>query len=715
MAVDDCISNDPLRTPVHEIQGLKPYSTGLPGRSGRDNPEELLGCSTGGLLHLDAITLQNFRLISQAHINLDTESVATVFVGPNNSGKTSVAEALRVFLTAGAQRAFSFDDFWAGTHIAFDAFEQAVIAGGELPPLPVIRLELRFVYSDAAEDLAVADELLMDLDEANSEVILRIDYGPRSADLLRDELKAQKQLNEERKLTELLRGSLERHYETRWYKVSLDGASADLIAPKDAAGLVARLIKVDFLPAQRHMEDQEATSQATKLSRLLHVHYEHRFKNMDPASYASVQAVVDAQAVELTAKYGDAFKEVVEALELFGYPDTPEISVRAELSAGAIFKDSTKVYYVAPFDVAEHAVGGPPVAAATYQLPERFNGLGFKNLIYMVLQLKSYRDSLRREDGFRPRVHLIVVEEPEAHLHPQMQTVFLNKVRSFLGPQGEEGSQLVITTHSSHITAAAGLTAIRYFRRKGGRAAIKDLMTFKASQNAAGHSAAFEFVSKYLTLTRCDLFYADKAILIEGTVERLLLPHMIELAKAEGVELTQTYLSIVEVGGAYAHVFKDFLKFLEIPTLIITDLDAVTDKRKKCAVADGVTTSNATLKSWLPGKQALADIRAANADERTDGLIRVSFQVPETPAGRCARSFEELFCYANAQWIVDNRAKLLGTADLFDYADAAALTADAFGIEFPKADFALDLMVTGGWRTPTYIRDGLEWLAGAAA
>ncbi|MBB3147509.1 putative ATP-dependent endonuclease of OLD family [Phyllobacterium trifolii] len=659
-------------------------------------------------MKLNVVSLKNYRLIREARVNLHTEGGTTVFVGPNNSGKTSVAEALRMFLNA-TQKGFGFDDFWGGTHPTFAAFEMAVLAGGNLPPLPLIRMELTFSYSDIAEDLSVAEELLMDLDDTKAEVVLRIDYCSRSPEQTAQDFKAFRIMRPEQPLTAMLKETLERQYELRHYKVSTDGNDSEMLAPSAANALLKRLVKVDFLPAQRHMEDQEASSQATKLSRLLHVHYERRFKTSDPENYAAVEAVVSAQAVELTAKYGEAFKEVTEALKLFGYPETPEILVQAELSAGGIFKDSTKIYYVASIDPAGDIEGEE---AKTHQLPERFNGLGFKNLIYMVLQLKAFRDALIGEDGFRPRVHLIVVEEPEAHLHPQMQTVFLRKAQSFLSHAGEEGTQLVITTHSSHITAAAGLSAVRYFRKKGGSAGVKDLMAFKGEETAKGQGEAFEFVAKYLTLTRCDLFYADKAILIEGSVERLLLPRMIEAASAEGVDLTPSYLSIVEVGGAYAHIFKDFLEFLGIPTLIITDLDSIKVKRVKCRVDEGITTSNATLTKWLPGKVPLADIRAATPEQLTDGVIRVAFQVSETNAGLCGRSFEEAFCYANAEWLYANKGKLLGTGDLFQHADAAALIADAYNIEFPKADFAVDLMLVAGWKTPKYIKDGLAWLAG---
>src|SRR3546814_8112231 len=78
------------------------------------------------------------------------------------------------------------------------------------------------------------------------------------------------------------------------------------------------------------------------------------------------------------------------------------------------------------------------------------------------------------------------------------------------------------------------------------------------------------------------LFFADKAVLIEGTSERLLLPAMIRKTDAAAVgepQLGSQYLTVMEVGGAYAHRFFDLLAFLELRALIITDIDAVKDRK----------------------------------------------------------------------------------------------------------------------------------------
>lgn len=344
------------------------------------------------------------------------------------------------------------------------------------------------------------------------------------------------------------------------------------------------------------------------------------------------------------------------------------------------------------------------------ELPEKYNGLGYKNLIYMILQMQSFRIALERLQKDRPRVHLIFIEEPETHLHPQVQSVFIKQISKFLGNGGNaDDVQILVTTHSSHIVADSGFKPIRYFRTKGAGVVVKDLMEFEKKETG---SDALRFLSKYMSLMRCDLFFATKAILIEGQVERLLLPAMIAECAANGrPDFVSEYITIVEVGGAHAHMFEHLLKFLEIPTLIITDLDSVDGEGKKCPVADGKQTSNATLKGWLPKEVNLTDLHIATPANKCDGAIRVAYQCAEHDKLPCARSFEEAFVYRNADWLLANRTAMSATSSKFNKKDVATLIAHAYGLDLPKVDFALDLIVLSGWATPRYIREGLEWLA----
>ncbi|WP_156607311.1 ATP-dependent endonuclease [Dietzia sp. DQ12-45-1b] len=244
---------------------------------------------------------------------------------------------------------------------------------------------------------------------------------------------------------------------------------------------------------------------------------------------------------------------------------------------------------------------------APVSLPESYSGLGSRNLILMLLTLLSYyREYATR--GNMPGLHLVFIEEPEAHLHPQMQEVFIEQLASVaeLFPTLDEKRQpwwpqFAVSTHSSHVANRADFSTIRYFRvendPKGGPGHHANVLDLTNAEDINK-----KFLHQYLTLTRSDLFFADKAILVEGTSERLIVPAAIRNAKHE---LSSQYVALMEVGGAYAHIFFPLLDFLRIPALIITDLDAVgpVDGKKRdgaTTVHEGTSTSNATIKKWFP-------------------------------------------------------------------------------------------------------------------
>ena len=229
------------------------------------------------------------------------------------------------------------------------------------------------------------------------------------------------------------------------------------------------------------------------------------------------------------------------------------------------------------------------------KLPESYDGLGPGNLIFILLKLlEFFRDFTTAQPT--ASICLVFIEEPEAHLHPQMQSVFIRKlseIARLFGDTYDEGRtwpvQFVVTTHSSHIANEASFDSMRYFlaRPSGTRpgvfaAVVRDLCAGLGAEDPENR----DFLHKYMTLTRCDLLFADRSILVEGSTERLLLPRMIEkIDEGQPVEkrLGGQYVSIMEVGGAYAHIFFNLLDFLQLRTLIITDLDTIdaADNRRK--------------------------------------------------------------------------------------------------------------------------------------
>ena len=438
----------------------------------------------------------------------------------------------------------------------------------------------------------------------------------------------------------------------------------------------------------------------------MHEHYLRFYKIADAEGFDAIEAALVQSSRELTKKYGVTFKRLTERLKKFGYPQgqiAPDLRIRAEMNSQTLYKDNTRIYYANEYAEIDGTT-------AEFELPERYNGLGYKNLIYIVLQLEAFQSVLEASLEVQPRVHVIAIEEPEAHLHPQMQCIFINEVSKALDSQAGITAQVILSTHSSHMIANSGFEPVRYFRRKGREVSVRDLSKLPMPPD---DPSLLDFLRRYIKLTHCDLFFADKAIFVEGQVERLLLPLMIEdCTSMEGcADLASQYISISEVGGAYAHKFKPIMDFLGIPTLIITDLDSVNDLGIKCRVSEGTKTSNACLRTWIPAKTMLPELVKCGKSEKIEGHIQVAYQTAEN--GNCGRSFEEAFIYANLSWIAANSDALAATGDLIKKLSTSNLATSAWELsgQLSKVDFALDLIAKTGWATPGYIREGLSWLA----
>jgi hypothetical protein len=239
-----------------------------------------------------------------------------------------------------------------------------------------------------------------------------------------------------------------------------------------------------------------------------------------------------------------------------------------------------------------------------------------------------------------------------------------------------------------------------------------------------------DFLHQYLTLTRCDLFFADKAVLIEGTSERLILPQVVRrLDTADpNLKLGSQYITIMEVGGAYAHLFFPLLKFLDLRSLIITDLDpmkkGVNGKWGTCLTHEGDRTSNACLNRWFSscqtdekltpelveaddnpeaeGRPTLHRIGSATDKEKTKGKLRIAYQISEADGGPCGRTFEDAFILANAPVF-----GLTGESN-----ELLAATAQEIARKQRKSKFALTYAIRRtDWTAPRYIAEGLRWLA----
>lgn len=688
--------------------------------------------------------VRGFRRLENVLIEFDEQD--TVFVGPNNSGKTSAAEVLRLFLKTGE---FSFHDFSVSKVPDFDKFWRGEI---EEKDLPRITLDLWFSL-DPDTEFGRAGELLPDAEQDYDRVGVRIRFMASDGTKLKEDFQARLTppdgAEPKRPLSYYLAmpSMLKQHFGLAYY--ALDATTGEEIerplTTEDGKRILRSLIRVEFVDAQRKIDDQGSPS-STQLSKVFTKFYKRNLAQATTAEAAN--DIIDKHNEDLTTHYSSVFADLLGVIQGLGVPSVNDRRLRviSALVPEKVLESNANLTY---FD--EHR---------QHELPESYNGLGIKNLIYLAVQICEFHLNWMSTEESRPLALVIFIEEPEAHLHAQAQQTFITNAWKIIHEAsarvGEENltPQIVVTTHSSHILDTVEFGKVRYFRRchcDGEDPAPTTTLNASVATNLRafdpakqpppeGNSeteadegtpspmteeqvtATLDFLKRYLKLTHCDLFFSDAVILVEGTVEKLLLPDMIERV-APG--LKHRYLTVLEVGGAYAHLFASLLEFIAVPYLVITDIDSVLPEGNRTACradTEGAVSSNAALKFFL-GKSTIKDLceLESGAQRFSSRRCYIAYQRPSSVNGYAedtimhGRTLEETFAYENIALF--RSCTLSVGADLSGdpkhEADYQAIYAAIRASKFKKTEFALSVISSDAdWVTPRYIVDGLKWLEG---
>jgi putative ATP-dependent endonuclease of OLD family len=188
------------------------------------------------------------------------------------------------------------------------------------------------------------------------------------------------------------------------------------------------------------------------------------------------------------------------------------------------------------------------------------NGLGYNNLLYIAVILEHLKSPDPDE------CPILLVEEPEAHLHPQL-TMLLADYLSHKTP-GTTVPQTIITTHSPTLAASVPPKRIRvlFSNQIGGKSRCTSI-------DKAGMDESEECdLRRMMDVTRATLYFAKGAILVEGISEAMLVP---VLAKRLGYDLAKFHISVIPICGVGFETFKKLLApdALGISTAIVTDAD----------------------------------------------------------------------------------------------------------------------------------------------
>lgn len=649
----------------------------------------------GGKMYISEIKIRNFRKLE--NIVIDFQLDKTLFIGANNSGKTSAITAMDLFLNDRNNRKFSHYDLSLPNHLKINELFETETVPSELDFYDLLpALDLWFHVEN--KDIHYISPLLPTLDWAGGDLGVRLRYEIIDIAKLYSAYKtAREKVRDKKKglfpkdMMDYLSKHLSSHFEIRRY--ILDPAQKNVIQSQATLGEalddnpLKNILRINTINAQRGMNDEVSDADQTEKRKLTTLMTSYYADHLDPnkgemtdediKALEALQGAIDTFTETMRTNFKPALKEISK----IGYPPfgAPDITINPQ---------------VRPTDGINHPNALQYKTENGLCLPETYNGLGYQNLIFITFKLIGFRDSwikhgkMKSDDVEYAPIHLILIEEPEAHLHPQAQQVFIKKAYDILtdrdeiktyNPKTKEWeylltTQMVVSSHSPHITHEVEFKNLRYFKRCLPCAGKNTTTEVVNLTNIFGADIKTEkFVKRYIKINHCDLFFADAAILIEGDAERILMPSFIEKLPY----LNQSYISVLTIGGSHAHRLRPLIEKLCIPTLIITDLDGEA----------GGETTNPTLRLWFPKKENVDDLLALKPEEKFNSVgfpLCVAYQT-----GSAERTFEDTLKNENKELVKE--------------------------VKGDKAKFALNLLYLENFedlKTPSYIEEGLNWLNG---
>lgn len=691
-------------------------------------------------MKISKIHIQNFRLLKDFEIDLE-ENVSIV-VGKNNTGKTSVLTALDKFLGSSGKR-FTYNDFNLDLRSQIiDLLINPTPEENEYTPLGIkAQIEIEYYESD---DLSDISKLILSLDPDDTIINLELRYELNFQNLI----KMKEVYLIEKASYHSPNVFLEEHLAEYIPSVTIKSVSStdpnvwiDLQKEKIQLN---KIIGFQFISAKRDVtnkdQDKTLSTQTSKIYKSTSESETHK------EAIADFKKALRSTDVDLSKIYEALFGDVIQIIKRFGgiRRDEVLINITSSLQHRELLDGNTTVKYM----------------HGDHDLPEHYNGLGYMNLLSMIFDIHVLISRLKNEPDQRPApINIFFIEEPEAHTHPQMQYVFINNIKKLLNELREIPGrsrlnlQTIISTHSSHIIAESDFDDVKYLKRITGCSVVsKNLISLKEkfSDTDIQKQQQYKFLKQYLTLNRAEVFFADKIIMIEGDTERILLPAMMKKIDQEhtpdDTPLLSQNISIIEV-GAHSKIFEEFILFLGVKTLVITDIDSGYKKEipgnpsrkehKNCCPDDPSAeyTTNSSLIHFHNKKNGndLKYFLNLNKNNKSlkkgkknwvkdkNGFVFIAYQTKEN--NYHARSFEDAFFNLNHKMLFEKghgAFKSVTKKWFNEYkTDLNHFKFSEKGIG-SKPSLAIEVLLNSeddengnqfvNWAIPSYIKEGLIWL-----
>lgn len=511
-------------------------------------------------MYISKVRIQNYRNFLSSEIDLKP---ITLIIGENNIGKTNLLNAIGLIfsqeITIFKKRVLEIDDFNID---AINSFKKD-IANQSISALninfPTVKIEA--YLTDFTDDQAaiVADWCT---NRELTECKIVYEFSPQVSFKNVDWILKQRQNDT-----------------LNWEHIDfpIDAYEYTIYGGNDTSNrcdmYFLRMLKMEFLDALR---DAKKELVATSDSRLLY----KILNRKELSNYDKIKSILGTlnEEIKINPNLAEIKQEVNTLLDKVSLADNDTIN-----EIGFDFTSPETSEILKKLSI---TYGSNPISV------ER-NGLGRNNLLYISLLLSQIIEEVKIKVDQKIRdftaYRLIAIEEPEAHLHPNLQNHLAQNLEEIC--KDKKHLQIIITSHSPHITSKLKLanTLILFKDNKK----IKSHYILKGLDTVKDKSS-INYLAKYLDATKSTMFFSRKIILIEGIAEQLLMPKFFEIVIKKTVE--KENCTIVNVNGiAFEHFLKMFKNGFFIKCVVFTDSDATKKTKNRAPALQRAYSSNNTL------------------------------------------------------------------------------------------------------------------------
>ena len=513
------------------------------------------------IMFISKIQVENFRSFERTEVEFH-EGI-NVLIGHNNCGKSNLLTAMELIFDNSISKQLEVDDFYNG--ISLEKLKESA---------PKIKITITITQSNdedlMSDELVTVSNWLVSL-ETPYQAQVQYEYFLSSGEE-ENYKKRVSGIGSTKEIWKIIKSEYIRLYT---YKIWAGNPDNRVVADSDSL----RKFDYQFLNAIRDVERDMFSGRNTLLKRVIDFFMDYEIK-----SDGKLDEIQKSEKIkERKNEFAENADEIISKLHMRLEAGNQEILSYAK-DIGASFDKSEPGFEGELTESELYSVLKLIIKQETgMTLPVDKNGLGYNNLIFMSLLLaKMQADSDGKYMGSNAKIFpMLVIEEPEAHLHPTMQDKFIKFLNKNI--ERKKVKQVFITTHSTFITSAVQLDDLICLYRDG----IKTCIAYPGRtfwENADGtkiNAASKKYVQRFLDATKSNMLFAERIIMVEGIAEQLLIP---VLAEYNGNSLADNHVIVLQVGGRY---FEHFLRLFDQknPTAInrkiacITDIDPVRKKK----------------------------------------------------------------------------------------------------------------------------------------